>query len=69
MRASAPVLVVRLLMMTVLAMVSWTTPGVRASQPPQAPPMRLFLDAGGADARAAEAALATLGRQWRDGYT
>ncbi|MEO6221971.1 MAG: DUF3179 domain-containing protein [Vicinamibacterales bacterium] len=69
MRASAPVLVVRLLMMTVLAMVSWTTPGVRASQPTQAPPISLFLDAGGADARVAEAALATLGRQWRDGYT
>lgn len=33
------------------------------------PPVRLFLDAGGADSAAATAALDTIGQQWRDGYT
>lgn len=32
------------------------------------PPVRLFLDAGGADAAAGAAALETIGHQWRDGY-
>lgn len=32
------------------------------------PPVRLFLDAGGADAAAATSALETIGREWRDGY-
>jgi len=34
----------------------------------QAPPIRLFLDAGGADATVAAAAMTTLGGQWKDGY-
>lgn len=35
----------------------------------QAPPIRLFLDAGGADATVATAAMTTLSGQWKDGYT
>lgn len=33
------------------------------------PPIRLFLDAGGSDAATADAALARIAPQWRDGYT
>lgn len=34
----------------------------------QDPPIRVFLDAGGSDAAVADAALARLSRDWRDGY-
>lgn len=33
------------------------------------PPIRLFLEAGGSDAAVADAALARIAPQWRDGYT
>jgi len=53
----------------VLSLMAWAVPSAQAPRVTPVPPIGVFLDAGGADAKVAEAALATLGRAWRDGYT
>ena len=42
--------------------------GARTAGLPQTPPLALFFEAGGTDGRAAQIAMAALGRAWKDGY-